>query len=78
MLNQELSNKEIMFIRLSNIEQEYEKLLSQVQNSKSNTTEKKGFFRSFFGYNNQEEIPKINSKSNSMTITKNEFHKYLL
>jgi chromosome segregation ATPase len=56
MLNQELSNKEIMFIRLSNIEHEYEKLLSQIQGNKVQTAQKKGFFSSFFGGGNKNEI----------------------
>ena len=86
MLTQELSNKEIMFIRLSNIEHEYEKLLAQVQNKKSETkTEKKGFFSSFFGnstinnnnnhniYSNNNIITNYNDTNNSCKkIEKNE------
>ena len=76
MLNQELTNKEIMFIRLTNIEQEYEKLLSQVQNKKTNTTEKKGFFSSFFGGNKNDNNISINQLNN--TNYKTELRYFLL
>jgi len=49
-LNQEQSNKEIMFIKLENLQNDYEKLMYQVQNGKQPAPEKKkGFFSSFFG-----------------------------
>lgn len=84
MLTQELSNKEIMFIRLTNIEQEYEKLLAQVQNRKAETkTEKKGFFSSLFGnsninnndnsnYSNNNNNTNFNNNNSSKKIEKNE------
>ena len=71
MLTQELSNKEIMFIRLTNIEQEYEKLLAQVQNRKAETkTEKKGFFSSLFGNSNINNNDNSNYSNNNNTKTK--------
>jgi hypothetical protein len=71
-LNQELTNKEIMFIRLSNLEQEYEKLLSQVQNKKTNNNEKKSFFSSFFSSSKNE-----NNSINPLPSNKNYKTEYI-
>lgn len=53
-----------MFIRLSNLEQEYEKLLSQVQNKKTNSNEKKSFFSSLFNTSKNDNINNNSSLSN--------------
>ncbi len=53
-----------MFIRLSNLEQEYEKLLSQVQNKKTNNNEKKSFFSSFFSSMKNDNTTNNPSSSN--------------
>lgn len=66
MLNQELTNKEIMFIRLSNLEQDYEKLLSQVQNKKT-INEKKSFFSSFFSSSKNDNTLDSNLNRNIRT-----------